>query len=149
MGADLKTVTVAVGRYVPDPFKQPVKINIRSVQTHSVLVFRENSSGWALSLISCSASAENSSLPRPLRARLPAGVTTYRVKRLRASTRYLVCVHLRSAEQEVHGNCINVTMREAAASQEAAESRDRLLMAASAVGIIAAWLERVPSCTLL
>lgn len=77
VGADLKTVTVAVGSYVPDPFKQPVNINIRSVQIHSVLVFWENSSGWAMSLISWCF--------------------------------YLVCVHLRSAEQEVHGNCINVT----------------------------------------
>lgn len=51
VGADLKNVTIAVGGYVPDPFKQPVNLNIRSVQTHSVLVFWENSDGWALSLI--------------------------------------------------------------------------------------------------
>lgn len=137
VGADVKTVTVAVGGYVPDPFMQPLNMNIRSVQTHSVLVFWENSGSWALSLISWLASAENSSSPRPLRARHPAGVTAYRVKRLRASTRYLVCVHLRSAQQEVNGNCINVTTREAAAPQEAAESQDRLLMAASVVDVIA------------
>lgn len=71
-----------------------------------------------------------------MRARRPAGVTMYRIKHPRASTHYLVCVHLRSAQQEVHVNCIHITTREAAAPLEAAKSQDRLLVVASAVGVI-------------
>nr|XP_046249851.1 leucine-rich repeat neuronal protein 3-like [Scatophagus argus] len=133
VGADLKSVTVAVDGYAAQPPKQPLHVYITSVQSHSVLVSWE-SSGGLVSQINWSILAEGSSrLLVPFKARLPADVREYRIKQLRPSTHYQVCVEVTAVQPGYSWDCVNVTTKERAAPRDKTENWDSLVMATCAV----------------
>ncbi|XP_041794759.1 leucine-rich repeat neuronal protein 3 [Chelmon rostratus] len=135
VGADLKTVTVVVDRYSSQPLKQPLHVYITSVQTRSVTVSWE-STGGSVSQLHWSVLADGGRLLMPLKARLPADVKEYRIKQLKPSTRYKVCVEVTAVPPQYGRDCVNVTTKEAVVRRDKTESWDRLVMAACAVVFI-------------
>ncbi|XP_023282671.1 leucine-rich repeat neuronal protein 3-like [Seriola lalandi dorsalis] len=134
VGADLKSVTVAVDGYLAQPSNQPLHVYITSVQAHSVMVSWE-STGGLVSQLNWSILAEGSSLLMPFRARLPADVREFHIKQLIPYTHYQVCVEVAVAAPwpGYSRDCVNVTTKEAAVLREEAENWDGLVMASCAV----------------
>lgn len=135
VGADLRSVMVVVDGYISQPSKQPLHVYITSVQTHSVMVSWE-SIGGSVSQLNWSILADSSHLLVPFKARLPADVKEYRIKQLKASTRYQVCVEVSAAQPGYSRDCVNVTTKEAAVLREKTENWDSLVMATCAVFFI-------------
>lgn len=135
VGADLKSVMVAVDGYISQPSKQPLHVYITSVQTHSVMVSWE-STGGLVSQLNWSILSDSRRLLMPFRARLPADVKEYRIKQLKPSTRYQVCVEVTAAQPGYSRDCVNVTTKEAAAPRGKTENWDSLVMASCAVFFI-------------
>lgn len=133
VGADLRSVTVVVGGYVSLP--SGLHLYITSVQTDSVLVSWE-SPGALVSQVSWSSLAEGSRHLMPFKARLPADVKEYRIKPLKPSTRYQVCLEVTAGQAGGSRDCVNVTTKEAAVRGEKAENWDGLVMATCAVFFI-------------
>lgn len=135
VGADLKSVMVAVDGFDARPSNQSLRVCITSVQSQSVMVSWQNLGGlvsqlnWSL-LVGGPSS--------PFTARLPADVDEYHIKKLTPSTSYQICVEVTAAQLGYSMDCVNVTTKEAAAPKEEPEGWDRALTAAAAVLIIAA-----------
>ncbi|XP_070828879.1 leucine-rich repeat neuronal protein 3 [Chaetodon trifascialis] len=135
VGAHLKTVMVAVDRYTAQSLKQPLHVYITSVQTHSVMVSWE-STGGLVSQLNWSILADGSRLQMPLKARLPADIKEYRIKQLKPSTRYKVCVEVTTVQPGYSRDCVTVTTKEAVVPRDKTENWDRLVMATCAVFFI-------------
>ncbi|XP_053174874.1 leucine-rich repeat neuronal protein 3-like [Scomber japonicus] len=135
VGADLKSVMVAVDGYITQFSNQPLHVYITSVQSHSVMVSWE-STGSLVSQLNWSVLSDGSFLSMPFKARLPADVKEYRIKQLKVSTRYQVCVEVTTAQPGYSRDCVNVTTKEAAVPREKTENWDSLVMATCAVFFI-------------
>ncbi|XP_034391636.1 leucine-rich repeat neuronal protein 3 [Cyclopterus lumpus] len=135
VGADLKSVTVSVDRYVARRSNQPLQVYVTSVQSHSFKVSWDRAGGL-VSRLNWSILAPGSSLLMPLTARLPADVKEYHVKRLRASTCYRVCVEVSAAPPGYSMDCVDVTTKEAATPRGKTKNWDGLVMASCAVFFI-------------
>ncbi|KAF1386345.1 hypothetical protein PFLUV_G00093800 [Perca fluviatilis] len=135
VGADIKSVLVAVDGYVTQPSNQPLHVYITSVQSHSVRVSWE-SAGGLVSQLNWSVLADGSSLSAPFAARLPADVKEYRIKQLKPSTRYQVCVGVTAAQPGYSRDCVNVTTKVALIQRDKSENWDSLVMATCAVFFI-------------
>ncbi|XP_075941339.1 leucine-rich repeat neuronal protein 3-like [Anarhichas minor] len=134
VGADLKSVMVAVDGYAAQHSNQPLQVYVTSVQSRSVRVSWE-STGGLVSQLKWSILAHGSSdLLMPFTARLPADVKEYHIKRLKPSTCYRVCVQVTAAQPGYSKDCVNVTTKEAAATPGGnTQNWDGLVMASCAV----------------
>lgn len=132
VGADLKSVLVSVDGYTALPSKQILHVYITSVQSHSVLV-SWGSRGALLSQINCSSLSEGHHLLMPFTARLPADVKEYRIKKLKPSTHYQVCVEVTATQLGYIRGCVNVTTKETVVPKETTQNWDSLVMATCAV----------------
>ncbi|XP_054475991.1 leucine-rich repeat neuronal protein 3-like [Anoplopoma fimbria] len=135
VGADLKSVMVAVDGYIAQRLDQPLQVYITSVQSHSVRVSWE-STGGLVSRLNWSVLAQGSGLLMPFTARLPADVKEYHIKQLKPSTCYQVCVQVTAAQPGFSRDCVNVTTKEAATPRGTTENWDGLVMASCAVFFI-------------
>ncbi|KAM7415266.1 hypothetical protein PAMA_019880 [Pampus argenteus] len=135
VGADLKSVMVAVDGYATQFSNEPLHVYITSVQSHSVMVSWE-STGGLVSQLNWSILADGSLLSMPFTARLPADVKEYRIKQLKVSTCYQVCVEVTAAQSTYSRDCVNVTTKEAAVPRVKTENWDSLVMATCAVFFI-------------
>ncbi|XP_044211969.1 leucine-rich repeat neuronal protein 3-like [Thunnus albacares] len=132
VGADLKSVMVAVDGYIAQFTNQPLHVYITSVQSHSVVVSWE-STGGLVSQLNWSILSDGSLLSMPFTARLPADVKEYCIKQLKVSTRYQVCVEVTAAQSGYSRDCVNVTTKKAAVPKEKNENWDSVVMASCAV----------------
>ncbi|XP_026167506.1 leucine-rich repeat neuronal protein 3-like [Mastacembelus armatus] len=135
VGADLKSVTVAVDGFADPPSKQPLHVYITSVQPHSMMVSWVNAGGL-VSQLNWSILAEGSRLLMPFTARLPADVKEYHIKDLKPSTCYQVCVEVAAAQPGHSRDCVNVTTKEVADAGEKTKNWDSLVLVACAVFLI-------------
>ncbi|XP_078112492.1 leucine-rich repeat neuronal protein 3 [Sander vitreus] len=135
VGADIKSVMVAVDGYINQPSNQPLHVYIKSVQSHSVRVSWE-SAGGLVSQLNWSVLADSSSLLMPFTARLPADVKEYHIKQLKPSTCYQVCVEVTAAQPGYSRDCVNVTTKVAPIPRGKTENWDSLVMATCAVFFI-------------
>ncbi|XP_074534251.1 leucine-rich repeat neuronal protein 3 [Halichoeres trimaculatus] len=135
VGAVLKSVMVSVDGFTSQTSHQPVHVFITSVQSHSVMVSWE-SSGCMVSLLKWSNLADRSHLGMPFKARLPADVKEYRIKHLKPSTSYQVCVEVPAAQLGYRRDCVNVTTKSALIPREKIQKWDSLVMASCAVFFI-------------
>ncbi|XP_010790126.1 leucine-rich repeat neuronal protein 3-like [Notothenia coriiceps] len=129
VGADLKSVMVSVDGSIAELSNQPVHVFITSVQSHSVRVSWD-STGGLVSQLKWSVLADS---VMPFTARLPADVRDYRIKQLKPSTCYQVCVEVQPGYSR---DCVNVTTKEAAFPTRKTENWDGLVMASCAVFFI-------------
>lgn len=135
VGADIKSVMVAVDGYITQPSNQPLHVYITTVQSHSVRISWE-SAGGLVSQLNWSVLADGSSLLMPFTARLPADVKEYHIKQLKPSTRYQVCVEVTAAQPGYSRDCVNVTTKVAPIPRGKTENWDSLVMATCAVFFI-------------
>ncbi|KAF7661114.1 hypothetical protein LDENG_00267990 [Lucifuga dentata] len=131
VGADLKSVAVAVDGFLSQPSNQTSRVRVTSVQSHSVMVSWE-SAGGLISQLKWSVLTDGSSSLIPFTARLPADVKEYHIRQLNPSTRYQVCVEV----SEYSRGCVNVTTKETALPVEETVKWDSVLMASCAVFFI-------------
>lgn len=135
VGADLRSVMVTVDGYTSRPSDQPLHVYITSIQSHSVMVSWE-STGGLVSQLKWSALADRSLLLMPFKARLPADVKEYRIRQLKSSTRYQVCVEVTAGRPGYSRDCVNVTTKDVLAPRERIQSWDGLVTASCAVFFI-------------
>ncbi|XP_071755199.2 leucine-rich repeat neuronal protein 3 [Centroberyx gerrardi] len=133
VGADLKSVAVAVDGYFPQSSNQSLHVYITSIRSHSAAVSWD-SAGGSVSQIKWS--AEGSRPSTAFTARLPADVKEYRLRQLKPSTRYQVCVEVSAAPPERSRRCVSLNTMQPPPPAEGADSRDRLVMAACGVFFI-------------
>uniref|UniRef100_A0A3Q3QXZ5 Ig-like domain-containing protein n=1 Tax=Monopterus albus TaxID=43700 RepID=A0A3Q3QXZ5_MONAL len=134
VGADLKSVTVAVDGYFALPSNQPLHVYITSVQSHSVMVSWK-STGGLVSQLNWSILGKGSHLLMPLT--------------LKPSTCYQVCVEVTAAQPGYSRHCVNVTTREVEVPRQNTENWDSLVVAACAVFLIAVAVASGVICTSL
>ncbi|KAM4618971.1 leucine-rich repeat neuronal protein 3 [Polymixia lowei] len=132
VGADLKSVTVVVDGYSRQPSNQSLHVYITSVLAHTVVVSWE-SAGGLMSHIKWGMLTDGNRPSTVFSARVPSDVREYRLRQLKASTRYLVCVEVRDAQMKHNRDCVIVPTKELALHMPKAESWDTLVMAACAV----------------
>lgn len=132
VGADLKSVTIAVDGFIAQPLHQPVHVYITSVQAHSVMISWESTSGL-LSQLTWSILSGSGQLSMPFVARLPADVKEYRIRQLKPGTHYQICVEVGVAQPELGKDCINVTTKGLAVLKAKSAKWDSLIMATCAV----------------
>ncbi|KAK9516120.1 hypothetical protein VZT92_024075 [Zoarces viviparus] len=134
VGADLKSVMVAVDGSAAQRSDQPLQVYVTSVQSRSVRVSWESTGGLVSQLKWSMLAHDSSDLLMPFTARLPADVKEYHIKRLKPSTCYRVCVQVTAAQPGYSKDCVNVTTKEAAATPAGnSQSWDGLVMASCAV----------------
>ncbi|XP_060893056.1 leucine-rich repeat neuronal protein 3-like [Labrus mixtus] len=132
VGADLRSVMVTVDGHISQPSNRPLHVYITSVQSHSVMVSWE-STGGLVSQLKWSILADRSHLLMPFKARLPADVKEYRIKQLKPSTRYKICVEVTAGRPGNSRDCVNVTTKDAMVPREKLQNWDSLVMASCAV----------------
>ncbi|KAJ8006515.1 hypothetical protein DPEC_G00108040 [Dallia pectoralis] len=109
VGADLKSVSVEVNGYFPRPANSSLNVNIKSVQTNSVLVsWKADHGGLAPNIKWYTASHPNHPTVA-FTARVPSDVKVYNLTHLTPATEYKVCVDIRSAHYNT--KCVNVTTK--------------------------------------
>lgn len=131
VGADLRSVMVAVDGYTAQFPHRPLRVYVPSVRSHSITVSWESTRGL-VSQLHWAILAESSVRTPPFTARLPADIRVYHIKQLKSATRYRLCVEVARHSRD----CVNVTTKEGAAPREESASRDRLVMATCAVFFI-------------
>lgn len=111
VGADLKSVSVEVNGFFPQPAGGSLNVRIRSVETNSILVsWRAGPSTLAPSIKWYTVSGVN----RPTTAfstRVPSDVQVYNISHLSAATRYKICVDVRDVHDSHHAKCLNVATK--------------------------------------
>lgn len=132
IGADLKSVTISVNGFVAQPVTQPVHVYITSRQVHSVMISWESTSGL-FSQLTWTILTDPGQASMPFVARLPADVKEYRIRQLKAGSRYRICIEVTAAQPYFSKDCVNVTTRELAMSKAKSVKLDGLVMAACAV----------------
>ncbi|KAJ8382849.1 hypothetical protein SKAU_G00036270 [Synaphobranchus kaupii] len=139
VGADLKSVSVEVDGYFPQPTNGSLKINVKSVQTDSVLVSWRADQGSMTPNIKWSATSKVENHPAgAFTARLPTDVSAYNLTRLSPSTQYEVCVDIPSIHRKRDKKCVNVTtegLELAAVGNDQAWDWDAIVIVA-VVGVI-------------
>ncbi|KAL0962743.1 hypothetical protein UPYG_G00344800 [Umbra pygmaea] len=111
VGADLKSVSVEVNGYFPQPANSSLNVNIKSVQTDSVLVaWRAAHGGLAPNIKWYTASHPNHPT-MAFTARVPSDVKVYNLTHLTPATEYKVCVDIRSIHYKNYTKCVNVTTK--------------------------------------
>ncbi|XP_062862529.1 leucine-rich repeat neuronal protein 3 [Trichomycterus rosablanca] len=111
VGADLKSVSVEVNGYFPQPASGSLEVFIQSVQTNSVFV------AWKTSHGSLAANINWYTVPNvdhptvAFTARVPSDIRMYNLTHLIPSTQYKVCVDIRTIYQKHNTKCVNLTTK--------------------------------------
>ncbi|XP_018585233.1 leucine-rich repeat neuronal protein 3-like [Scleropages formosus] len=138
VGADLKSVSLEVDGYFPQPANVSLIINVEAVLPNSVVL------SWKASFSSLSANIKWSATgsrekPAPVfAARVPSDVKVYNLTHLESSTQYQVCVNIPSAHRKQSGKCINVTTKALELAASNTKQRDVVAIAVFAVLLAAA-----------
>ncbi|XP_056429890.1 leucine-rich repeat neuronal protein 3 [Hyla sarda] len=111
VGADLKTVVITVDGFLPEDTNESVNIDIKEVQSNSVLVswnsqskILKSSVQWIVSL-----NAEYTRIAHSVR--MPSDVKQYNLTRLSPQTEYKICINVPNIYQQMEKQCIIVTTK--------------------------------------
>lgn len=111
VGADLKSVSVEVNGYFPQPADRSLNIQVKTVETTYVLVsWKAGPSTLAPSIHWYMVAGVN----RPTTAfttRVPSDVQIYNISHLSAATHYKICVDVRSVHYSRDTKCFNITTK--------------------------------------
>ncbi|XP_041713271.1 leucine-rich repeat neuronal protein 3 [Coregonus clupeaformis] len=111
VGADLKSVSVEVDGYFPRPANGSLDVNIKSVQTNSVLVAWKAAHGGLAPNIKWYTASDPSHPTMSFTARVPSDVKVYNLTHLTPATQYKVCVDIRGILYKHDTKCVNVTTK--------------------------------------
>nr|XP_023666097.1 leucine-rich repeat neuronal protein 3 [Paramormyrops kingsleyae]XP_023666098.1 leucine-rich repeat neuronal protein 3 [Paramormyrops kingsleyae] len=111
VGADLKSVSVEVDGYFPQPKNGSLILKVESVMPNSVLVSWKASLGSLAANVKWSTTATQSRPTLVFTVRVPSNVKAYNLTHLEPSTQYKVCVDIPSIRYRRHGKCVDVTTK--------------------------------------
>uniref|UniRef100_A0A3Q2XMK0 Leucine rich repeat neuronal 3 n=1 Tax=Hippocampus comes TaxID=109280 RepID=A0A3Q2XMK0_HIPCM len=136
VGADLKSVSVEVNGYFPQPANGSLVVKVKSVAANAVLIWWKASPGTLAPSIKWYALSDARHPAASFSTRVPSDVRTYNLTHLSPATRYVVCVDVRSIHYKRDTKCVNVTTKGLALAAEDAEKWDTALIAS--VGVLLA-----------
>ncbi|XP_072529284.1 leucine-rich repeat neuronal protein 3 [Salminus brasiliensis] len=111
VGADLKSVSVEVNGYFPQPANGSLDVSIQSVQANSVLVSWKASHGSLAPNIKWYTMPSADHPTVAFTARVPSDMRMYNLTHLSPATQYKVCVDIRSVQHKHNTKCVNVTTK--------------------------------------
>ncbi|KAG9490206.1 leucine-rich repeat neuronal protein 3 [Eleutherodactylus coqui] len=111
VGADLKTVMITVDGFLPEDANGSVSIDIKEVQSNSVLVSWNSQSKILKSSVQWIASLNAEYTRIAHSVRMPSDVKQYNLTRLSPLTEYKICIDVPTMYQQVEKQCINVTTK--------------------------------------
>ncbi|KAF7693990.1 hypothetical protein HF521_007743 [Silurus meridionalis] len=111
VGADLKSVSVEVSGYFPQPTSGSLEVTIQSVQTNSILVSWKTSHGSLAPNIKWYTTSNSNHPTVAFTARVPSDMRMYNLTHLSPATQYKVCVDIHNINSQHNTKCINVTTK--------------------------------------
>ncbi|XP_046879162.1 leucine-rich repeat neuronal protein 3 [Hypomesus transpacificus] len=129
VGADLRSVSLEVNSYFPQPINGSLKVNIQSVDTNSVLVSWKAARGSMAPNIKWYVATDANQPTMAFTARVPSDITVYNLTHLSPDTQYKVCVDVRSIHYQHDTKCVNVTTKGVELAVQASERWDAAVVA--------------------
>ncbi|XP_048124691.1 leucine-rich repeat neuronal protein 3 [Alosa alosa] len=120
IGADLKSVSVEVNGYFPQPANSSFNVDIKSIEANSVLVSWKASHGSLAPNIKWFTVSGTKNPTVAFTARVPSDVKVYNLTHLSPATQYKVCVDIPNVLHTQRSKCINVTTKKVEATAVAA-----------------------------
>ncbi|XP_077355215.1 leucine-rich repeat neuronal protein 3 [Festucalex cinctus] len=111
VGADLKSVSVEVNGYFPQPANGSLDIKVKSVETNAILVWWKASPGTLAPSIKWYTLSNAHHPAASFSTRVPSDVQIYNLTHLSPATQYIVCVDVRSIHYKHDTKCVNVTTK--------------------------------------
>ncbi|XP_030073095.1 leucine-rich repeat neuronal protein 3 [Microcaecilia unicolor] len=111
VGVDLKTVLIKVDGTLPRESNGSLNINVKDVQSNSVLVSWKTSSKTIKANVKWTAFVTNEHTEVAHSARIPSDVKVYNLTHLSPSTHYKICVDIPNVDQQNEKQCVNVTTK--------------------------------------
>ncbi|XP_040266906.1 leucine-rich repeat neuronal protein 3 [Bufo bufo] len=111
VGADLKTVMITVDGFLPEDANGSVIIDIKEVQSNSVLVSWNSQSKILKSSVQWIASLNAEYTRIAHSVRMPSDIKQYNLTRLSPLTEYKICIDVPTIYQQMEKQCINVTTK--------------------------------------
>ncbi|KAM9771502.1 leucine-rich repeat neuronal protein 3 isoform 1-T3 [Syngnathus typhle] len=111
VGADLKSVSVEVNGYFPQPANGSLDVKVKSVETNAVLVWWKSSPGALAPSIKWYALSNAHHPAASFSTRVPSDIQMYNLTHLSPATQYIVCVDVRSIHYKHDTKCVNVTTK--------------------------------------
>ncbi|XP_061570726.1 leucine-rich repeat neuronal protein 3 [Cololabis saira] len=111
VGADLKSVSVEVNGYFPQPMNGSLNVAVNSVGTNSILVSWKTTPGTLAPSIKWYTVSDANHPTMAFTTRVPSDVKVYNLTHLSPATQYKVCVEIRSVHCNHDNKCINVTTK--------------------------------------
>lgn len=133
VGADLKSVSVEVNGYFPQPVNDSLDVNIQSVQTNSVMISWKASHGSLAPNIKWYTMPSANYPTVAFTARVPSDVTMYNLTHLSPATEYKVCVDIHNIQYKHDAKCVNVITKGLEQAIQDSERWDVALIAAFGV----------------
>ncbi|KAL6459990.1 hypothetical protein MHYP_G00317490 [Metynnis hypsauchen] len=129
VGADLKSVSVDVNGYFPQPANGSLDVIVQSVQANSALVSWKATHGSLAPNIKWYTMPSADHPTVAFTARVPSDMRMYNLTHLSPATQYKVCVDIRSIQQKHNTKCVNVTTKGLEQVVEEAEKWDTVVIA--------------------
>ncbi|XP_029472819.1 leucine-rich repeat neuronal protein 3 [Rhinatrema bivittatum] len=111
VGTDLKTVLIKVDGALPHDINGSLNINVKEVQSNSVLVSWKASSKIIKASVKWTAFVTNEYTQIAHSARIPSDVKVYNLTHLNPSTDYKICIDIPNIYQKNEKQCVNVTTK--------------------------------------
>ncbi|XP_073508068.1 leucine-rich repeat neuronal protein 3 [Phyllobates terribilis] len=111
VGADLKTVMITVDGFLPEDANGSVSIDIKEIQSNSVLVSWNSQSKILKSSVQWVASLNAEYTRIAHIVRMPSDIKQYNLTRLSPLTEYKICIDVPNIYQQVEKQCINITTK--------------------------------------
>ncbi|XP_036424177.1 LOW QUALITY PROTEIN: leucine-rich repeat neuronal protein 3 [Colossoma macropomum] len=116
IGADMRSVSVAVNGYYPEPSNTSLHVQIDVIRPHSLKISWVPPKSSFVSNIMWSTSSVSNRHSLRFTARVPSDVKVFNLTHLHPLTQYEVCVEITDLQKGHLKNCINVSTTEQAVS---------------------------------
>lgn len=111
VGADLKSVSVEVNGFFPQPENGSLNVRIKSVEANSILVSWKAGPGTLAPNIKWYTVSGVNHHTTAFTTRVPSDIKVYNITHLSPATHYKVCVDVRSIHYSHDTKCVNVTTK--------------------------------------
>lgn len=111
VGADLKSVSVEVNGYFPQPAKGSLNLIVKSVGANSILVSWNGPTGTLAPNIKWYSVTEANHPISAFTTRVPSDIQVYNLTHLNPATQYRVCVDICTIHYNRDTKCVNVTTK--------------------------------------
>ncbi|XP_062856131.1 leucine-rich repeat neuronal protein 3 [Trichomycterus rosablanca] len=134
IGADTRSVSVAVNGHFPEPLNRSLDLHIDGIQHHSVKISWVPPKSSLVSNIKWSTMLISNRPSVWFTARVPADAKIFNLTDLLPLTQYEVCVEITDLQKRQLRNCMNVSTTDQAASVHKSDKDEALII--SAIGLL-------------